>query len=123
MKNLLCIPSNDDTFEADVKVSFPGKNGGERTEGEFVGVFNRIDQTTIEEWVEEGVFVSEMVNRLLAGAKRIGKEGEGVELSPEEGKAVVLKSPECCAATRDRFFELINQKLPAKTSSKRRARG
>lgn len=119
---MLKLPSNDETFDLPVKVSFPAKNGRNRTEGEFVAECKRIGQDQIEEWVEDGVFVSDMVDQFVVGVRGIDA-GDGTELAPDKGKAAVLKSAECCAAVRDAFFAAINQSPPARTSSRRRRRG
>lgn len=119
---MLKLPSNDETFELPVKVSFPAQNGRHRTEGEFVAEVKRVDQATIEGWVEDGVYVSEMVDQFTKGVRGIDR-GDGTELPPAEGKAAVLKSPEAVQALRDAFFAAINPSASARTSSKRRGRG
>jgi hypothetical protein len=119
---VLKLPSNDETFELAVKVSFPAKNGRSRTEGEFVAEVKRVDQATIEGWVEDGVYVSDMVDHFLVGVRGIDR-GDGVELPPDQAKAAVLKSPEAVQAVRDAFFAAINPSASGRTSSKRRGRG
>jgi len=120
--NLLQIPSNDDTFKRPVTVVFPGRNGAEPTQGEFVAEFHRIEQPAIEKWVEDNVFVSTMVAEMLVGVSGIAGP-DGRELTPEEGKEAVLRSAECCNAVRLAFFDALGQTPPTKTSQRRRGRG
>lgn len=119
---MLKLPNSEETFELPVKVSFPAKNGRNRTEGEFTAEVKRVDQDTIEGWVEKGVYVSDMVDQFVVGVRGIDR-GDGTEMDAAEGKEAILKSPECCSAVRDAFFAAINPSGSARTSSRRRVRG
>lgn len=119
---LIRIPSNNETFRRPVTVTFPAPAGQEPATAEFEVEYNRIDQPEIESWVEEGWYVTRIVDRMVRGVYGVD-DGTGKEADPQTAKEMVLRSPECCTAVRNTFFDALGQTPPQKTSKKQRWRG
>lgn len=109
---MLRLPTSSATFDARVDVTFA--NG---TTGHFVGVFETVSQREVEGWVESGTMTTEMLSRVLKGAREID-DGQGGELAPDKGRELVLESPECCARAKAVFFERISGKSTKANSKK-----
>jgi hypothetical protein len=107
------------TFEIPVLVRFQQEDGS-AYDGDFVGVFERVEPKEAEKMLDEEWSNLQVVERVMKGAKKIGKT-PSEELSPADGLAFVKTSMECVNASAVAFLKsAAPERMREKTSGKRR---
>lgn len=80
------------------------------TRGDFDAEFRRVDQSELDDIMEEGLSKVELLDRVMVGVRKIGRTdpetGKLEDLPTEEQVQFVKNSPEASRAACSRFFDV-----------------